>query len=138
MPVLPDEFPPHPARDASLKSMTAVEAGDREAWLDLFADDAVVQDPVGVSALDPTGLGHRGRDAIGAFFDNVIGPNEVRFTLRESWEADDEVANVGRITTTMADGLVVHTDGVFTYRVDDEGKVVSLRAHWSVDRLTFG
>ena len=38
MPVLPDEFPPHPARDASLKSMTAVEAGDREAWLDLFAD----------------------------------------------------------------------------------------------------
>jgi ketosteroid isomerase-like protein len=118
--------------------MTAVEAGDREAWLDLFADDAVVQDPVGVSALDPTGLGHRGRDAIGAFFDNVIGPNEVRFTLRESWEADHEVANVGRITTTMADGLVVHTDGVFTYRVDDEGKVVSLRAHWSVDRLTFG
>jgi steroid delta-isomerase len=138
VPTLPDPFLPHPARDASLKSMTAVEAGDREAWLDLFADDAVVQDPVGVSALDPTGLGHRGRDAIGAFFDNVIGPNEVRFTLRESWEADHEVANVGRITTTMADGLVVHTDGVFTYRVDDEGKVVSLRAHWSVDRLTFG
>jgi hypothetical protein len=38
----------------------------------------------------------------------------------------------------MADGLVVHTDGVFTYRVNDEGKVESLRAHWSVDRLTFG
>lgn len=141
MPVLPDELadlPEHPARAASIKSMTAVEAGDREAWLDLFAEDGVVQDPVGVSALDPTGLGHRGRDAIGAFFDSVIGPNEVRFTLRESWEADHEVANVGRITTTMDDGLVVHTDGVFTYRVDDDGKVVSLRAHWSVERLTFG
>ena len=138
MPTLPDDFAPHPARDASLASMRAVEAGDKVAWLALFADDAVVEDPIGVSPMDPTGEGHRGKAAIEAFYDNVIGPNEVRFTLRESWEADHEVANVGRITTTMADGLVVHTDGVFTYRVDDEGKVVSLRAHWSVDRLTFG
>ena len=138
MPKLPDDFPSHPARDASLRSMTAVETGDRAGWLALFAEDAILQDPVGVSALDPTGLGHRGRDAIAVFYDNVIGPNEVRFTLRESWEAGNEVANVGRITTTMADGLVVHTDGVYTYAVDDAGNVTSLRAHWSVDRLTFG
>ena len=138
MPVLPDDLPDHPARAASIKSMTAVEAGDREGWLALFADDAVVQDPIGVSALDPTGLGHRGRDAIAAFYDGVIGPNDVRFTIRESWEAGDEVANVGRITTTMADGLVVSTDGVFCYRIDDDGKVASLRAYWTVDRLTFG
>lgn len=138
MPKLPDDLPDHPARAASIRSMTAVESGDREGWLALFADDAVVQDPIGVSALDPTGLGHQGRDAIGAFYDNVIGPNDVRFDIRESWEAGDEVANVGRITTTMADGLVVHTDGVFTYRLDDDGKVAALRAYWTVDRLTFG
>ena len=138
MPILPDEFPPHPARDASLRSMNAVEAGDREAWLAIFTPDAVVQDPIGVSALDPTGLGHHGPEAIAAFYDTVIGPNQVRFTIRESWEADNEVANVGRISTTMADGLVVHTDGVFTYRVDKTGAVTALRAYWSVDRLTFG
>ena len=68
----------------------------------------------------------------------MIGPNDVRFTIRESWEAGDEVANVGRITTTMGDGLVVNTDGVFTYRLDDEGRIAALRAYWSVDRLTFG
>jgi len=118
--------------------MTAVESGDRDGWLSLFAPDAVVQDPIGVSALDPTGLGHHGPEAIAAFYDNVIGPNEVRFTIRESWEAGNEVANVGRITTTMADGLVVHTDGVFTYRIDDAGMIAALRAYWSVDRLTFG
>jgi len=138
VPILPDEFPPHPARDASLRSMNAVEAGDREAWLAIFTPDAVVQDPIGVSALDPTGLGHHGPEAIAAFYDTVIGPNQVRFTIRESWEADNEVANVGRISTTMADGLVVHTDGVFTYRVDKTGAVTALRAYWSVDRLTFG
>jgi len=138
MPKLPDGLPDHPARAASIRSMTAVESGDREGWLALFADDAVVQDPIGVSALDPTGLGHRGHDAIAAFYDNVIGPNDVRFDIRESWEAGAEVANVGRITTTMADGLVVHTDGVFTYRLDADGKVEALRAYWTVDRLTFG
>lgn len=138
MPVLPDDLPDHPARAASIASMTAVEAGDRDAWLALFADDAIVQDPIGASPLDPTGEGHRGPDAIAAFYDNVIGPNEVRFVIRESWEADREVANVGRITTTMADGTVVHTDGVFTYRIDDAGKVAALRAYWSIDRLTYG
>ena len=33
MPTLPDDFEPHPARDASLASMRAVEAGDKVAWL---------------------------------------------------------------------------------------------------------
>ena len=50
------------------------------AWLALFADDAVVEDPVGPSAFDPEGTGHRGPEAIAAFYDNVIGANEsIRF-----------------------------------------------------------
>ena len=118
--------------------MIAIEAGDRDGWLSLFVPDAIVEDPIGVSVLDPQGTGHRGTDAIATFYDNVIGPNQVRFTIRESWEAGSEVANVGRITTTMPDGLVVHTDGVFTYRVNDDGQVTALRAYWSVDRLTYG
>ena len=136
MPTLPERFDPHPARDASLASMQAVEAGDKAAWLALFADDAVVEDPIGVSALDPTGAGHRGRDAIEAFYDNVIGPNRVTFTIERSHAAGNEVANVGTITTLMGDSTV-HTDLVATYRVDDEGKVVALRAYWSIDELRF-
>ena len=52
---------PHPADDdrsaraASLRSRAFVQAADREGWLGIFADDAVVQDPVGVSFLDETG-----------------------------------------------------------------------------------
>jgi ketosteroid isomerase-like protein len=142
MPDLPDPFDPHPARDASLASMRAVEAGDKAAWLGLFAPDAVVEDPIGRSPLDPEGLGHRGAAAIEAFYDGVIGPNEVRFRIEQSWAAGDEVANVGTITTTMPDGTVVHTDGVFTYRVapdgPDAGRLVALRAYWEPDRLRFG
>lgn len=135
MPQLCEPFDPHPARDASLRSMEAVEAGDREGWLGLFAADAVVEDPIGESPLDPSGRGHRGRDAIATFYDTVIGPNEVTFRIDQSWAAGDEVANVGTITTKMGDGTVVHTDGVFTYRVNESGEVVALRAYWEMARL---
>lgn len=135
MPQLCEPFAPHPARDASLASMEAVEAGDRDRWLALFAPDAVVEDPIGPSPLDPEGRGHHGIEAIAAFWDTIIGPNQVRFRIDQSWAGGAEVANVGTITTTMADGTVVHTDGVFTYRVDDEGRVVALRAYWEMDRI---
>lgn len=137
MPTLPEPFAPHPARDASLASMRAIEAGDRSGWLALFAPDAVVEDPIGPSPFSPDGQGHRGREQIGGFYDSVIGPNEVRFRIEKSWACGSEVANVGTITTTMADGTVVHTDGVFTYRVDDDGRIVALRAYWELDRLRF-
>ena len=137
MPTLPDQFESHPARDASLASMRAVEAGDKAGWLALFAEDAIVEDPIGVSPMDPTGEGHRGPAAIGAFYDTVIGPNEVSFVIERSHAAGNEVANVGTISTVMPDGTTVHTDLVATYRVDDQGKVVALRAYWSMDELRF-
>ncbi|MFM7067911.1 MAG: nuclear transport factor 2 family protein [Actinomycetes bacterium] len=139
MPTLPDEFDPHPARDASLRSMQAIEAGDRAAWLSLFADDAIVQDPVGVSPFDPEGHGHRGIEAIGAFYDTVVGPNDsVTFTIERSFAAGNEVANVGTITTTLpGGGGRVLTDLVINYQVNDDGKVTALRAFWELDKLRF-
>jgi ketosteroid isomerase-like protein len=116
--------------------MRAVEAGDKAAWLALFAPDAVVEDPIGVSPMDPSGQGHRGLAAIEAFYDSVIGPNQVSFAIERSHAAGNEVANVGTISTVMGDSTV-HTDLVATYRVDDEGKVVALRAYWAMDELRF-
>lgn len=127
----------HPARAASKRSIAAVEAGDREAWLALFAPDALVEDPIGVSMFDATGEGHRGIEAIGGFFDMAIAPNQIRFAIERSHVAGDEVANVGAITTTLPDGSQAIVEGVFTYRVDAEGRIVSLRAYWTADDITF-
>ena len=33
-----------------------------------------------------------------------------------------------------AQGFRVSAEGVFTYRVDDDGKIVALRAYWEMDR----
>jgi ketosteroid isomerase-like protein len=126
----------HPARLASQRSIAAVQAKDKAAWLALFAEDAVVQDPVGTSFLDETGDGHRGHEAIGAFFDSNIAPVErIRFDLKDSFAAGDEVANVATIHMTLPGGATSRCEGVFVYRVRDDGKLVSLRAFWEVDRM---
>ena len=80
----------HPARLASQRSMAAVEAGDRDGWLALFADDAIVQDPIGPSPLDPEGKGRHGKEEIAAFYDSIIAPNPVRFEIIASYAAGDE------------------------------------------------
>ena len=127
----------HPARAASQRSMAAVKAQDREGWLALFADGAVVEDPVGPSWLDPTGEGHRGREAIGRFFDTTIATLEgVRFEIVDSFAAGSEVANVGTIHLSLPGGTTGRCEGVFVYRVDDAGLLVSLRAFWELDRMT--
>ena len=130
-----DKYPPHPARDMAVRSVTAVENGDREGWLALFAEDAVVEDPIGVSSFDAEGKGQRGLDAIAAFYDNVISQAPVRFTVRESYAAGDECANVYTITTELDGGLRAVIDGVFTYRLDEAGKLASMRGFWETDRM---
>jgi len=124
------------ARELGQASMAAVEAHNREAWLALFADDAVVEDPIGPSAFDPEGKGHRGIEAIAAFYDNVIAANEsIRFTIRQSILCGDEAANVGIIRITFTGGSAVEVDGVYTYRRSPEGKIASLRAFWEPEAV---
>ena len=125
------------ARAASLRSRAAVQAGDREAWLGLFATDGVVQDPVGISTLDPVGDGHRGAEARAAFWDNVIGPNPITMDVYASHAGGYEVANVVTINTSFPDGSKAMVDIVAIYRVDGDGDILSLRAFWEFDQLRF-
>ena len=125
----------HPARAVSKKSIAAVKAKRKEDWLALFAADGVIQDPVGKSPIDPSGEGHRGTAAIAAFWDNQIAPNTIQFEVRESYAAGAECANVGTISIGMPNGMKARCDGVFVYRVNDAGKLVSLRAFWEFDQM---
>jgi ketosteroid isomerase-like protein len=127
----------HPARTASRRSMDAVSRKAKAEWLDLFAPDAVIEDPVGPSMFDPTGTGHCGRDAIAAFWDLAIAKVErFAFAIHDSFAAGHETANVGVISAYLPGGWRVDTEGVFVYRVDDAGLITSMRAFWEVDRAT--
>jgi ketosteroid isomerase-like protein len=124
---------PHPARDAAIESIRCAVKGDREGWLSLWADDGVIEDPVGVSLLDPEGRGHRGIEAITAFYDKVIAPGDLRFQIRHSYACGNECANVGTITNRAENGVISRTELVMVYRIDDQGKIASLRAFWEFE-----
>ena len=124
----------HPARVAGRASQAAVRAKDKQAWLALFAASGSVEDPVGPSGFDPEGKGHHGREAIAAFWDMSIAKSDsIEFLFHDSFACGNEAAFVGTIRTSIG-GSVIDAEGVFTYRVDDEGKISALRAFWEVDR----
>jgi steroid Delta-isomerase len=125
------------AKELGERSRAAVGAKDREGWLDIFAPDGVVEDPIGPSPFDPEGRGHRGREAIAAFYDNVIaGSERIDFDIEESVLCGDEAAAVGTIRTTLAGGKhVAVTRCIFTYRADSEGRLAALRSYWEIDKM---
>jgi ketosteroid isomerase-like protein len=123
-----------PAHSAGKRSRNAVAARDKDAWLAVFADDAVVEDPIGPSHFDPEGKGHRGLEAISAFWDKAIAPTDkIEFVFRDTYQCGNEEANVGHILITTGDYQTT-AEGVFTYKANDEGKLVALRAYWEMDR----
>src|ERR1700759_2855192 len=84
-----------PAHVAGKRSRDAVGARDKEAWLAVFADDAIVEDPVGPSHFDPEGKGHRGKDAIARFYDMAIAPSDLTLNVEKTYKCGNEEANVG-------------------------------------------
>jgi steroid delta-isomerase len=101
----------HPAQRAAALSARYASERKKTSWLDLYADDAVIQDPVGVSPLDPSGAGHRGKEALSRFWDMIIAPGNMTYRIRESYPCADECANV--------------------YKVNAAGKLLGMRAFWS-------
>tara|TARA_R110002110_G_scaffold205066_1_gene416793 strand:+ start:202355 stop:202810 length:456 start_codon:yes stop_codon:yes gene_type:complete len=127
----------HPARRAALLSREYVHTKDRAGWLGLYAEDAIIQDPIGISPIDPEGNGHRGAAAREAFWDNFIAPANIHIDILDSYAAGNEVANHVVLTVTIDAGdgkaLQQKVHGVFTYHVDDAGKLLSLRGFWEID-----
>lgn len=123
------------AQAASRNSMKYVIAGDRASWVELFAEDAVLQDPVGASPLDPTGLGHRGKAAIGRFWDATIAAGPMRLEILNSFPCADECANLVKMERDLPNGKVLEHLMIVVYRADTAGKIVSLKAYWEYPRL---
>jgi steroid delta-isomerase len=125
----------NPALVAARASWRAVQAKDREAWLGLMADDICMEDPIGLAPTNPTGEGVRGKQAISEFWDEFIGPSQIGIETHESFAAGLESAHVMTLNTRLATGHVTRVHGIFTYRVNDDGKLVSLRGYWSLDDM---
>jgi hypothetical protein len=124
----------NPAVVAGRRSREYVASRDKDAWVNLFAPDGIVQDPVGPSMFDEAGIGFTGHDRISEFWDLSIGTTEsIEFVFDDEIICGNEVAYVGKIVTHIA-GHVSEAHGVFTYRATDDGKLAALRAFWEVEK----
>jgi hypothetical protein len=99
-----------------------------------MADDIRIEDPIGASPLDPLGKGHCGKQAVSAFWDKNIAPNSIHIETHRSFAAGRESAHWMTLTTTLPDGTRTIVTGIFTYRVDEAGKLTSLRGFWQLDQ----
>ncbi len=117
------------ARPAELaeRAMRAVEDKRRDAWLAGFADDALLEDPVG--HVPP----RRGADAIAEFWDGAIaGMEAVRFDVRRAHEAPREAVMLVDVTARAPGGATARYDAALHYAFDEHGAIVSLRAFWDL------
>ncbi|MDP9117609.1 MAG: nuclear transport factor 2 family protein [Actinomycetota bacterium] len=105
--------------------LALVANGTAEQIAELYADDAVLEDPVGN---DP----HVGKDAILAFY-KVIEPIErsTQLSLRAS---GDTAVFEFRIVTVFGD-LTIELSPVDIMVFDKNGRIASMRAVWSPDDM---
>ena len=122
------------AQELGFLSRDYAVAKDKQNWLDLFAEDAIVQDPIGKSPLDPVGDGHKGKEAIEKFYDTVIANGNIEFNILESIPCADECANFAQIVNVVGD-VKIETKMIVIYRVNSDDKIVSLRAFWDYEKM---
>jgi len=127
----------HPALIAARNSWRCVQGKLREEWLDLMADEILIEDPIGVGPTNPTGEGLRGKQAAADFWDENIGPSTIRIETHESCVAGLESAHVMTLRTTLSNGVKTTVHGIFTYRVNEAGKLRNLRGYWTLDVMKF-
>ena len=122
------------AQELGFLSRDYAVAKDKQNWLDLFDEDAIVQDPIGKSPLDPVGDGHKGKEAIEKFYDTVIANGNIEFNILESIPCADECANFAQIINVVGD-IKIETNMIVIYRVNSNDKIVSLRAFWDYEKM---
>ncbi len=125
----------HPAMVAARGSWRCVQAHDKQGWLDLMAEDVCIEDPIGIGVTNPTGKGICGKAEVGEFYDKNIGPAVLIIEPHESRVAGQESAHVLSLSTSFSNGVTTRVRGIFTYRVNDAGKLTNLRGYWTMDDM---
>ena len=107
----------------------AFTAGDRDAWVALFTDDATVEDPIGSAV-------HRGKEAIAAFFDvshSLADSIELR-SLGVTAVVGNEAAFAMEIRPNIG-GTIYVLEAIDVMTFADDGRITSQRAFWQQEKM---
>jgi len=114
---------------------------EKERWLALYSDDAVLEDPVGTPA------SHKGRrpgrlgDELGRFYEAFIAPSEIEIVSRRDIVSGMHVFRAVDIhTKNTKTGLKMKVPANLLYEIicDAEGRsaIRRMHAHWELNRMT--
>jgi steroid delta-isomerase len=126
----------NPAYQMSLRSRGYLKTRDKEGWLSMWAEDGIIEDPIGPSVLDPDGTGHSTPAAREAFYDQNIANSEIEYIIHDTYTAHLECANIVTLNVVLnMDGkrYSQQVNGVFTYSCNEEGKLTALRGFWEFE-----
>ena len=127
----------HPARKAARLERTYVAQRRKEDWLSLWSENGIIRDPLGKSWIDPDGVGFSTPEARSKWWDDYA-PAETYFNLVASFAVADSVATyVNIIVVGECNGqkYSMKVDGVWTYSVDDQGKLTSMCGYFEEDAV---
>ena len=88
---------------------------------------------------DAEGVGHRGTERLLEFWEKAVAtPDHIEFRFDRGIAAGDELLCIGTMRTHMGENIM-DIDIAVDYRVDSDGRLVSLRAFWEQEvALTSG
>lgn len=114
------------ARRAAQGLVDAMNARDRDRYLELWAKDAMRQDPVG-------GSPQIGTNSIAAIFDRVMASYpDYRVRADHICTSGDEAALTWTVEIFRPDGDIA-VQGIDIVSVDDTGKIIGLYAYRDID-----
>lgn len=120
-------------------SPKAVAAHDKAAWLALFAELSVIEDPVGsrphVNGVFDVRSGRSGNAAADRFYDTFIAPNDIVFDVANDVVCGRSVLRDLDVQITMAPEVVVRVPMHLLYELnceDGTARIAHLHAYWEL------
>jgi steroid Delta-isomerase len=107
--------------------VAAFAAGDAEAAVALFAEDATVEDPIGTPI-------KRGHDEIRAFYQFSMSTGAKLELLGEPRCAADYVAFPFAVKLHF-NGVDQAIEVIDTFRINEDGKITEMRAYWGPENM---
>jgi hypothetical protein len=126
------------------KSPAAVAIHDKTAWMSIFAQYHIVEDPVGskphVSGIYDSASGARGNAPLSRFFDTFIAPNQIAFDVKKDIVCANHVVRDLTINIQMSEHVQAQVPMHLLYELIEENgewKIVRLAAHWELMPMIF-
>lgn len=102
--------------------------GDLDGIVSIFADDAIVEDPVGTPVL-------KGRDAIRNFMSVGVSMG-AKLRLQGSIRCAANTAAFPFVVELAIEGVAKRIEVIDVFRFSDAGKVIEMRAVWGPQNMS--